>query len=57
MKLVLVSYFLILKEIISPGQIKILQAVLQSSTNLMTALLIMLKKVQRDLVPSPQPPT
>lgn len=57
MKLVLVSYFLILKEIISPGQIKILQAVLQSSTNLMTALLIMLKKFQRDLVPSPQPPT
>lgn len=47
MKLVLVSCFLILKEIISSGQIKILKAVLQSTTKIMTVLLIKHKKVRK----------
>lgn len=56
MKLVLVSYFPVLKEIISPGQLKILKAVLQSSTKKMTVLLIKHKKVRKKFGAFPPAP-
>lgn len=46
----LVYHFLIIKEIISPNQIRILETILQSSTKIMTVLLIK-HKIRKRFVP------